>query len=143
VILTDVNVLLYAHRVDAPDHAAYFEWLQRSLAADEPFGIAEIVLSGFLRIATHPRVFNPPTPLPAALQFVADIRDGDNSILIAPGERHWSIFVDLLERAGARGNLVPDAYLAALAIESGCEWISTDRDFARFKGLRWRHPLQM
>lgn len=60
---------------------------------------------------------------------------------MSPGERHWEIFTRLCRSARARGNLVPDAYLAALAIESGTEWITTDRDYARFPGLRWRHPL--
>jgi len=65
-----------------------------------------------------------------------------NCVPVAPGLRHWEIFRALCSEARARGNLVPDAYLAALAIESGCEWISTDRGFSRFKGLRWRHPPQ-
>lgn len=61
---------------------------------------------------------------------------------VSPGTWTWEIFLDLLERAAPRGNLVPDAYLAAMAIESGCEWITTDRDYARFPELRWRHPLE-
>jgi toxin-antitoxin system PIN domain toxin len=99
------------------------------------------VVSGFIRIVTHPRIFTVPTPLDAALDFTARLKAHDNCLLVEPGTRHWDIFVDLCRSSGARGNLVPDAYLAALAIESGCEWITTDRDFARFPGLRWRHPL--
>ena len=76
-----------------------------------------------------------------AREFVGRIRSGPNCGPVTPGERHWEIFVRLCEAAGAKGNLVPDAYLAALAIESGSEWISTDRDFSRFPELRWRHPL--
>ena len=64
-----------------------------------------------------------------------------NRVEVVPGERHWAIFSRLCREAGARGNLIPDAWFAALAIESGCEWITTDRDYARFPGLRWRHPL--
>jgi hypothetical protein len=61
---------------------------------------------------------------------------------VTPGSRHWTLFLDLCRKAGAKGNLVSDAYHAALAIESGCEWITTDRDFARFPGLRWRTPFE-
>jgi hypothetical protein len=103
--------------------------------------MANIILSGFLRIVTHPRVFNPPTQIRNALDFVQMVRDQPNCVLVAPGPRHWNIFVDLCRASGARGNLVPDAFLAALAIESGSEWITTDRDYGRFPGLRWRHPL--
>jgi hypothetical protein len=90
---------------------------------------------------THPRIFKTPTPLEIALTFAAVIRDRPNAVLIAPADRHWDIFVRLCRTAGAKGNHVADAYLAALAIESGCEWVTTDRDYARFEGLRWRHPL--
>lgn len=104
-------------------------------------GLSELVLSGFLRIATNPRVFSPPAPIERALAFADVLRAHTSTVVLAPGERHWDIFRQLCVDAGARGNLVPDAYLAALAIESGSEWITTDRDFARFPGLRWRHPL--
>ena len=90
---------------------------------------------------THPRAFKQPSPLEAALAFVAEVRDRPNCVAVAPGERHWEIFTRLVREVGAKGNLIADAYLAALAIESGSEWITTDRDYARFPGLRWRHPL--
>ena len=141
MLLPDVNVLVYAHRRDAPDHSRYLAWLEAVVNADEAFGVADIVLSGFLRVVTHPRVFDPPTALEEALVFVEALRRRPNCVPIAPGPRHWQLFTTLCQRAGARGNLVPDAYLAALAIESGSEWITTDRGFARFPRLRWRHPL--
>ena len=90
---------------------------------------------------THPRVLDPPTPFDRALEFVEALRAQPNAVLLQPGPRHWDIFASLCKTAGAKGNLVADAYHAALAIEHGCEWISTDRDYARFPGLRWRHPL--
>ncbi len=111
------------------------------VASDEPFGLSELVLSGFVRIATHPRIFDPPAPTAVALDFADALRSQPNAVLIAPGTRHWEIFERLCRAAGAKGNLVPDAYLAAMAVESGSEWITTDRDFSRFPGLRWRHPL--
>lgn len=103
--------------------------------------MSELVLSGFLRVVTHPRAFDVPTPVDRALTFTDALRSRPNCVLLAPGQRHWGIFARLCRAVGARGNLVPDAYLAALAIESGSEWITTDRDYSRFPGLRWRHPL--
>ena len=140
--LVDVNVLVYAHREDAPRHREFRDWVQRMATGDEAYAVSDLVLSGFLRIVTHPRVFRPPSALEPALRFAREVRDQPSSVLVLPGPRHWEIFEKLCRTAGAKGNLVPDAYLAALAIESGCEWVTTDRDFARFPGLRWRHPLQ-
>lgn len=102
--------------------------------------MSDLVLSGFLRVVTHPRVFTDPTPPEDARSFVDALRGAPNCVATNPGPRHWGIFVGLCEAAGARGNLVPDAYLAALAVESGSEWVTTDRDFSRFPGLKWRHP---
>jgi toxin-antitoxin system PIN domain toxin len=141
VILIDVNVLVYAHRPDAADHARYRQWLESAVNSPAGYGMADLVFSGFLRVVTHPRVFRNPTPITTALEFVTDIRERPNCVPVAPGDRHWEIFTNLCRNAAVKGNLVPDAYLAALAIESGSEWITTDRDYARFPGLRWRHPL--
>lgn len=142
MILLDVNVLVYAFRSDAESHRPVKKWLEEAISSEEPYGISDFVLSGFLRIVTHPRVFVEPSPLANAMEFVSAVRGRENAIPIAPGARHWEIFEGLCRSARVRGNLVPDAYLAALAIESGCEWITTDRDYARFPGLRWRHPLE-
>jgi uncharacterized protein len=141
VVLIDVNVLVYAHRVELPDHKAIRQWIESCMTSDQPFGISDLVLAGFLRIVTNPRIVKSPTPLGEALQVVAKLRAQPNYVHVSPGPRHWEIFVRLCQEAGAKGNLVPDAYHAALAIESGCEWISTDRDFSRFRSLQWRHPL--
>jgi len=141
MLLVDVNVLVYAYRSEAPNHPAYQQWLEDIVNSDQSYGMSDIVLSGFLRVATHPRVFHPPTPIEAALAFVGALYRQPNCVPITPGPRHWDIFTHLCQTAGAAGNLVPDAYLAALAIESGSEWITTDRDYSRFPGLKWRHPL--
>lgn len=132
---------MYAHREDAANHAAYRAWLESVLNGDQAYGVSELVLSGFVRVVTHPKVFRRPTRLAEALAFADQLRDQPNSVMTEPGPRHWDVFRRLCVESDAKGNLVPDAYLAALAIESGCEWISTDRDYTRFKGLRWRHPL--
>jgi uncharacterized protein len=142
VILIDVNVLVYAYRRDAGRHAEYNEWLNDRVRAREAFGLSELVLSGVLRVLTHPRVFNPPEPPEKAFVFLDALRAQPNCVLLSPGPRHWEIFRALCEQSDAKGNLVSDAYHAALAIEHGCELITTDRDFARFPGLRWRHTLQ-
>jgi len=140
VILCDVNVLLYAFRADAPRHAEFRAWLLDRVAAAEALGVADLVLSAPVRIATHPRVYRHPSRLDAAFAFSDALRSQPNVVAVTPGPRHWEIFRALCT-SGATGNLVPDAYRAALAIEAGAEWITTDRDYARFPGLRWRHPL--
>ena len=139
--LVDVNVLVYAHRLDAASHQDYADWLGGLLASPEPYGVSDLVLSGFLRIVTNPKVFRQPTPVETGVAFAQLLRTQPNCVPVEPGRRHWEIFTGLCRSAGVKGNLVPDAYLAALAIESGSEWITTDRDFSRFPGLRWRHPL--
>jgi toxin-antitoxin system PIN domain toxin len=142
VILADVNVLVYAFREASPDHARYRDWLRQQVQGHEAFGLSELVLSGVLRILTHPRVFAPPTPIASALEYCEALRMQPNAVLVQPGARHWEIFTQLCVRANAKGNLVPDAYLASLAIEHGCQFVTTDRDYARFPGLRWKHPLE-
>lgn len=141
MLLLDVNVLLYAHRADLPEHDAMANWLETVVNGDAQFGLADLVLSGMLRVVTHPRAFAKPTPPERAMEYVQSLRARPNCVQIAPGPRHWDIFARLCRATNARGNRVPDAYLAALAIESGSEWVTTDGGFARFAGLRWRHPL--
>lgn len=141
MILVDVNVLVRAHREDAPDHARYRSWLEEALGPGRALDLAEPVLSGFLRIVTHPKIFVPPSPIEIAISFVSEVREHPSGVLVRPGPRHWEIFLRLCRETQAKGNLVPDAYLAALAIEGGIDLFTTDRDFARFKGLRAQHPL--
>jgi toxin-antitoxin system PIN domain toxin len=124
-----------------PDHDRYRDWLVAASSAYEPVGLADVVLAGFVRVVTHPRIFTPPAPTERAFAFVDALLAQPSAIRIAPGPRHWPTFEGLCKTSNAKGNLISDAYLAALAIESGCELITTDRDFARFEGLRWRHPL--
>jgi len=141
MILIDVNVLVYAHRADSPHHSALKPWMENIINGDQAYGISDVVMSGFLRIVTHPAIFNPPSTMKNALEYCNEVRDRPHCVRINPSERHWQIFIDLCRETGVKGNLVPDAYLAALAIESGSEWITTDRDYSRFPKLRWRNPL--
>jgi toxin-antitoxin system PIN domain toxin len=135
-----VNILVHAFREDAPRHRQMRQWLEERGDAEGAFGLSDLVLSGFLRVATHPRVFNPPTPLEDALAFVEALRTQPNCVRLSPGRRNRNIFTRPCREAEAQGNLIPDAYLAALAIESGSEWITTDRDFDRFPGLKRNEP---
>jgi hypothetical protein len=137
----DVNILVNAHRPEAPDHERYREWLQVARSGPEPLGLCDPVLTGFVRVVTHPRIFREPTPVSVAFAFAEGLLSSPASVRILPGERHWQLFAELCRRADVAGNLVPDAYLAAMAIEQGAEWITADRGFGRFPGLRWRHPL--
>lgn len=139
--MLDVNILVYAANPEAEEHGRYAQWLEDSVNEDESFGLADLVLSGFLRIVTHPKICKRPAKMEDALDFAIRLRSRANCVVIAPGRRHWDIFVGLCRKIKPRGNLVPDTYFAALAIESGSEWISADRDYARFPGLRWRHPF--
>jgi uncharacterized protein len=139
--LPDVNVLVYAFREDAPGHRDWRRWLENLVDAPEPYAVSDQILAGFLRVVTHPRVFDPPTPLETALAFAEALRGRPNAVVLSPGPRHWEILSRISRETDARGNLLPDAWLAALAIEQGCEFISADRGFARFASLRWSRPV--
>ena len=141
MIAVDVNVLLYAFREESERHADYRRWLEDALAGPEPVGLFEPVLAAVIRIATHPAIYKTPAPRPAVERFVDACLAGSVARPLRAEAEHWSLFRELCERADCRGNLVQDAYLAALALEHNCTYITTDRDFARFPRLRWQHPL--
>ncbi len=140
MILPDVNVLVHAFRADSLDHQGCHAWLDSVVNGDARYGVSPQVLSGVIRVTTHPKVFAQPSRLDEVLRFCQVLLEQPHCVVIQPGERHWDIFARLCRDADARGNLVPDAWFAALAIESGCEWITLDRDFARFPDLRWNVP---
>lgn len=141
MVLLDVNVLVNAWRPAVDRHEEYRRWLEAVVFSAHSFGVSELVLSGFLRVVTNPTIWGESHDTDAAFDFVAKLRHRPNCVIFAPAARHWHIFIELCRQTRARGNLVSDCYHAALAIEHGCEWISTDRHFARFPGLRWRHPM--
>ncbi|MQA87999.1 MAG: PIN domain-containing protein [Streptosporangiales bacterium] len=141
MMLPDVNVLVNAYRPENPGHKGFRTWLDALVNGAEAYAVTDSVINALIRITTDRRIYRVPSRLEEVLGFADLVRNQDHAIVVNPGERHWEIFTRLCEKAGARGKLVADAYLAALAIEHGCEFISADRDFARFPGLRWRHPL--
>jgi toxin-antitoxin system PIN domain toxin len=141
MLLLDVNVCIHAIREDSTDHEAYRRWVGEALTGEEPVGISELVLSGVIRLLTNHRVFRQPSTTTQALEACNSLRSAPAAIPLRPGPRHWGIFDSLCTEVAAKANAVPDAYHAALAIENGATWITTDRSFARFPGLRWRPPF--
>ena len=138
--MPDVNVLVYAHREDEAVHEAARAWVDATVNGSEPFALSALVIVGFVRIVTNPRIYKEPTPTPVALAAVDAMLVRPNCHLCLPGTRHWQLVSHLCRATQAAGKLVADAQHAAKAIEHGCEWISRDRDFARFEsaGLRWK-----
>lgn len=141
MITPDVNVLVYAYRTDTELHDRYQRWLEDLVNGDAAYGVFDVVLSGFVRVVTNPRIFQKPDPVRDAMEFASILRDRSNCVVLVPGRRSWEIFDSLCRSSGVKGNRIADAYLAALALEAGVEWATADRGFARFPGLRWRHPL--
>ena len=138
----DVNVLIYAHREDGhAEHSRFAAWLTRLATAPEPFALSVLALTGFVRIVTNPKIFERPSTLDEALGFIQELVQRPTARLVGPGPEHWQLLTDLCRAARATGKLVADAQHAAVAIEHGCTWVTTDGDFARFPHLRWRHPL--
>jgi hypothetical protein len=142
VILADVNVLIYAFRSDTAQHAICKSWLAAVVQGDARFGVSPLVLSAVARITTHPRIFQQPSTLEEAFAFCEDLLCQPHCEVVRPGERHWAIFTRLCRETDTRGARIADAWLAALAIEHACTWITCDQDFARFPGLQWRQPTR-
>lgn len=141
MILPDVNPLVYAVHRESDQHHWARPWLDDLVNGPSDFAMSELVLSGFVRVVTNPRLWRIPLAAPDAVGVIERIAARPTCRLLRPGPRHLRIFLDFCTSLGLRGNEVPDAYHAALAIESGSEWVTADRGFGRFPGLRWRHPL--
>lgn len=140
MILPDVNILVCAFDADSPLHEQCFNWVQHVITGPERYCISPQVLSSVMRIVTNHKIFKVPATTERALEFCESLIN-PRCELVRPGARHWGIFTRLCRESGATGNLIPDAWLAALAIEHGCEWVSSDTDFGLFPGLRWRKPF--
>jgi toxin-antitoxin system PIN domain toxin len=140
VILPDVNVLIYAFRADASEHAACRSWLNRVILDNAPFGISPLTLAAVVRVTTNTRTYSTASSFEDAFGFCEDITSQPHCRLVTPGERHWEIFRRLCVETNTRGPRMSDAWYAALAIEAGVTFVTMDRDFARFPGLRWERP---
>lgn len=141
MILVDANLLVYAHVKDMPQHEASRAWLDEKLNGTSPIGLPWASLLGFVRLVSNPRIFERPRSVAQAWRQAESWLDCPPVWTPAATERHREVLGSLLSAAGLRANLVPDAHLAALAIEHGLVLCSTDGDFARFPRLRWENPL--
>jgi toxin-antitoxin system PIN domain toxin len=139
--LVDANLLLYAHDPRATQHEASRAWLEAALSGSELVRFAWVTLWAFLRISTNPRVFERPLSTKEAGAAVSSWLAQPLAGVLEPDERHWEILGGLMRSGQTTGPLVMDAALAAIAIEHGATLYTTDRDFARFPGLRWINPL--
>jgi toxin-antitoxin system PIN domain toxin len=140
MILPDVNVLIYAFRADAQKHELCSGWLTRIVRDDPVFGMSPLALSSLVRITTNFSAFEEPSTAEEAFRFCDFLLQQPHCQIVEPRDGHWQIFQRLVVDSQIRGKRVSDAWFAALAIEWGCEWISFDRDFARFPGLKWSGP---
>lgn len=138
--LPDVNILIYAFREDVEHHSVCCAWLTRTIEGEAQFGISPLTLSAVVRITTNARSFAEPSSHDQVFRFCETLVAQPHCQLIEPGDRHWPIFRRLCVEANITGPRVSDAWYAALAIEHGCEWITMDRDFGRFGGLKWARP---
>jgi toxin-antitoxin system PIN domain toxin len=136
VILPDVNVLIYAFRDDDPRHDVSRAWLNNVVAGESRFAISRLALSAVVRITTDSRGYKNPASLAEAFGFCEDLLSQPHCAIVEPAARHWSIFQQLCISTNTRGRNVTDVWYAALAIEWGCEWVTFDRDFLKFPGLK-------
>lgn len=141
MILVDANILIYATNADSDRHSVATSWLNEQLGGLSPVGLPWATILSFLRLSTNSRIFGRPLTVAIAWQQVAAWLDAAPTWIPQPTERHAEVLGAMVDNLGAHGNLVPDAHLAALAIEHGLTLCSVDGDFARFRGLRWTNPL--
>jgi len=137
VQLLDVNLLVYAHRADAPEHPEAARFLTDLILGERTFGIPEMAFGSLVRICTQ-AAFKPPSTTTQALDFCAAVMASPRCLVIRPSDGHWPIFDRLCRTMQLRGKVVADAYLASFALDRDDEWVTTDQGFERFPGLRWR-----
>jgi hypothetical protein len=141
MILLDANILIYAVNTDAPLNRKAKAWLESALSGPETVGFSWNVLLAFLRLTTRPALFRHPLPVETSFDLIASWLNQPTATLVHPGIRHLAVLRELLRPLGSGGNLTSDAHLAALAIENAAVLCSSDTDFQRFQGLKWRNPL--
>lgn len=140
MLMPDVNILIYAHRKEDPDHEFYRKWVEDLANGPEPFAISPLVASAFVRIVTHPSFRPFPTPLEQAMAAIDSLITLPSCVMPGPGEKHWMLFRQLCRDSAAYGKIVADAQHAAVALENGCTWVTRDGDFDKFRksGLRMK-----
>jgi len=136
VFLLDVNVVVAAHRVDHPHHPPVRAWFDELVAEGEPFTVPLLIWASFLRLVTNRRIFRVPTPRPHAFAFIEATCVQPHHLMLGPGPRHLQLLRDICDESDAMGTLIPDALIAAVAAEHGCEVATLDRDFVRFPSVR-------
>ncbi len=142
MILPDVNVVVYAYKREEQFHARYADWLNEAAAGAEAIALVDVVLTGFLRIVTNPRIYADPAPLSDALSFVTALRAASPTQVVHGTTATWEQFAAFAEADRLlRGNLVPDAWLAAIAVTAGARIATADAGFSRFEGLEWFDPV--
>jgi len=142
MMLVDANLPLYAADRSSPFHAKAKAWWESRLSARDPVGLSWPTLTAFLRLATSGKIFRHPMTVQEASKMVGGWLDQPCVRVLLPTSRHWEIFRGMLDQGQARGSLVSDAHLAALAVEYGAEIQTADVDFSRFPGIKFRNPLQ-
>lgn len=141
MIAVDTNILLYADREETPQHRAALRAIRRLAEGHEAWAIPIQCVGEFLRVVSHDRVFQPPTPVEEALASIESLLASPSARVLVPGGRYLRILREVIERADVRGNLVFDAQIAAVCLEHGATTLLTeDRDFTRFQGLK---PLSL
>jgi toxin-antitoxin system PIN domain toxin len=141
MMLVDVNVLLYVVNDDAPQHDRVRKWWEAVIAREERLGLTWIVIVGFLRLATHARVFRNPLTPDEAIGKIDTWLKLPNVRIVAESDEHWQTFKQVFNESEMSGNLATDAHLATIALGYGAIVASCDSDFARIQQLRWENPL--
>lgn len=143
MILVDANILLYGYDAESPHHAVSRQWIETEFSSGRPVGLGLVTLLAFIRIASDRRVYTRPLRSSDACALVMDWLEQPSVRLVQPGARTWTILSHLCDKGQAKGALVMDAHLAALAVEYGARIATTDRDFARFADVEILNPLEL
>ena len=142
MILLDINLLIYAYDESSPYHSSAKRWWEDQMNGSQMIGLSWVALLGFIRLLTNPRIYQDPYSPSEVLEIVKAWLEQPHVRIVHPAEQHFVLLAELIKKVGTAGNLTTDAHLAALAIERGLILQTTDADFARFPGLKWRNPLQ-
>jgi len=141
VIVLDANVLIYAHDETSPHHEPARQWIEDTFSGSDEIGIALVSILAFLRVMTNPGIFGAPVTVADAIEIVTEWLSRPNVGIVQPTGRHFEVLKDVARSGKARGPLLMDAHIAALSLEHGATLCTTDRDFARFKGVRIEDPI--